>query len=258
MVAVALKAEERDLLGKKVKKLRREGLLPAHVYGKNLKTEHVSVSLPEFLKVFASTGETGLIDLKIGAEKVRPVLVRGVQIDPVGQTPLHIDFYQVNLKEKVTVPVPIILEGEEPELVHSGEAVVIQPLNQVEVEALPTEIPEHIVVSIEPLKAIGDAIYIASLQVPKGVTLLADPEAVVVKLDTAVTEEMQRLLEEQQAEVAAAAETAAAEGAAEGEGQPGGAEAEVAGAEEAVSSRGGEGGEDQVSNEGESTQEKPQ
>lgn len=215
MQRIPLKAQEREVLGKKVRFLRREGLIPAHVFGNKVETEHVSVKLQEFLKVFKTAGETGLVDLKIGDTKIRPVLVRDVAVDPVRGNPLHIDFYQVNLSEKVTVPVPVVLIGEEPEVVHTGEAVVIQPISEVEVEALPAELPEKIEVDITSLKAIDDAILVSQLRVPEGVAILADPEAVVVKLDNAVTEEMQKLMEEQAAEQAAAAEAAAPEEGAE-------------------------------------------
>ncbi len=214
MDRIALKAEEREILGKKVKNLRSQGLIPAHVFGKNLATEHVSVKALDFKRVYDEAGETGLIDLKIGAEKVRPVLIRGVQLDPVRDNLLHIDFYQVNLLEKVRVSVPIEIFGEEAEAVHTGEAVVIQPISEIEVEALPADLPEKITVDITSLKAIDDAILVSSLNIPEGVTVLADPEAVVVKLDSAVTEEMKKLLEEQAAEAQAAA---AAQVPAEGE-----------------------------------------
>lgn len=214
MQAIPLKAQEREILGKKVKTLRRDGIIPGHVFGKKTETEHVSVNLAEFLKVFHQAGETGLVDLKIG-EKIRPVLIRDVQLDPVKGSPLHIDFYQVNLSEQVTVPVPVVLIGEEPEVVHTGEAVVIQPMGEVEVEALPAELPEKIEVDISGLKAIDDAILVSQLLVPEGVTILADAESVVVKLDNAVTEEMQKLMEEQAAEAAAAAEAVAPEEGAE-------------------------------------------
>jgi large subunit ribosomal protein L25 len=218
MQAIPLKATEREVLGKKVKNLRKSGLIPAHVYGNKVETEHVSVSLLDFNKTYSQAGETGLIDLKIGEEKNRPVLIRGVQKHVVTDQILHIDFYQVNLKEKVAVPVPIILEGDEPELVHTGEAVVIQPISEVEVEALPTELPESIIVNISSLKAIDDAITVAQLSVPDGVTILADPEGVVVKLDNAITDEMKALMEEQAAEQAAnQAEVAEGEAPAEGE-----------------------------------------
>lgn len=215
MNRISLQAEERKILGKKVKKLRQKGVIPGHVFGKKIETEHVSVKAIDFIKVYKEAGETGLVDLKIGEEKVKPVLIRQVQVDPVRGEMLNIDFYQVNLSEKTRVNVPIILIGEEPEIIHTGEAVVIQPMMEIEVEALPTDLPENIEVDITPLKAIDDAITVADLPVPQGVTILAEPESVVVKLDNAITEEMQKLLEEQAAEQAAATEAAATEVGAE-------------------------------------------
>jgi len=221
MQKISLKAQKREILGKKVKRLRSDGIIPGHVFGKNVETEHISVKLPDFKKTYSQAGETGLIDLKIGEEKIRPVLIRDVQLDPLSELPLNIDFYQVNLAEKVTVSVPIILTGKEPELVHMGEAVVIQPVSEVEVEALPAELPEEIEVDISLLKQINDALLVSDLKIPEGVIILAEPEAVVVKLDTAVTEEMKQLLEEQAAEAQQPAEEAVpaetAEGKPEGE-----------------------------------------
>lgn len=212
MDRIALKAEERTLLGKKVKKLRRDGFIPGHVFGKKVETEHVSVPLKEFLSVFKTAGETGLIDLKIGAEKVRPVLIRELQYDPRTGQLLHIDFYQVNLSEKVAVPVPVVLIGEEPESVHMGETVVFQNLSEVSVEALPTDLIENIEVDISTLKQVDDAITVGELNIDRDkLTVLAEPEEVVVKLAPAVTEEMKQLLAEQEAEAQAAIETQAEE-----------------------------------------------
>ncbi len=236
MDRLSLKAQERTVLGKKVKALRREGLVPAHVFGNKVETEHVAVKAADFNKAYQQAGESGLIDLRIGEEKVRPVLIRDVQIEPFKGELLHIDFYQVNLKEKVTVTVPVVLNGEEAEIVHSGEAVVIQPVNEIEVEALPTELPESIEVDITPLKAIGDSIFVSQLVVPEGVAILAEPEAVIAKLDSAVTEEMKALMEEQAAEAAEAA-AATAEGT-EGEAPAEGEAAE--GAEGETTTEGGE------------------
>lgn len=216
-----LQAKERNILGKKVKKLRRDGLIPGHVFGKNIKTEHVSVPYENFIKIFHQAGETGLIDLKIGEEEIRPVLIRDIQKGSVKGDLLHIDFYQVNLKEKVRVPVPIVRVGEEPESIHLGEAVILQPISEVEVEALPTDLVEKIEVDITPLKNIDDIITIEQLKYDREkLTINADPDEVVVKLAPAVTEEMQQLLEEQEAEAAAAAEVEGivpAEGEVEGE-----------------------------------------
>lgn len=243
-----LKADERDILGKKVKTLRRVGKLPAHVFGKGLDSEHLSVDLKEFLKVYNAAGATGLIDLKIGTEKVKPVMVRGVQYNPVSGSPVHIDFYQVNLSQKVKVPVPIELIGEEPEGVHLGESIVLQTLNEIEVEALPTDLIEKIEVDISTLKNIDDAITVGQLNYDRLKLIVGvDPEEIVVKLAPAVTVEMEQLLEEQAAETAAAAEEATVEEGAEGVSAEGEGTTPVEG--EAV--EGVEGAEGVVSTEGE-------
>ncbi len=222
-----LQADERIILGKKVKRLRRDGKLPAHVFGKGIETEHVSLDTKAFLSTFASAGETGLIDLNIGKE-VKPVMIRGVQYDPVTELPLHVDFYQVNLKEKVTVPVPLVLIGEDPEKVHLGEAIVLQTLNEVQVEALPTDLIEKIEIDITALKEIDDAISVGDLVYDREKLILQEgPEEIVVKLAPAVTAEMEALLEEQAAE--AAAVTEGADGTVSAEGEVGEAPAESEG-----------------------------
>lgn len=216
MDRLSLKATERDIIGKKVKRLRADGLLPAHVYGKGLETEHVSVDTKVFLQTFKQAGETTLIDLKIGDETVKPVLVRGVQHNAVTGHPIHVDFYQVNLNVAVKVPVPLELVGDEPEKVKLGEAIVLQTLNELEVEALPTDLIEKIEVNISSLVEIDDAITVGQLTFDREkLTISADPEEVVVKLAPAVSAEMEALLEEQAAETAEAAEEAAAEEGAE-------------------------------------------
>lgn len=247
MDRLSLNAEERKVLGKKVKHLRKAGQLPAHVYGKGVETESVSVDGKTFLKTFKEAGETGLIDLKIGTEKIRPVLVRGVQYNPVSGDLIHIDFFQVNLSEKIKAPIPLVLIGEEPESVHLGETIVLQTLNEVEVEALPADLIEKIEVDITVLKNIDDAITVGQLNYDRSkLTIATQEEEVVVKLAPAVTAEMQQQLEEQAAETAAAAaeteegaeNAEAAEGgeAAEGETTEGAeapAEGETEGKEEA-------------------------
>lgn len=221
-----LNADERTLLGKKVKKLRKSGKLPGHVFGKGLETESVTVDGREFLKIFHLVGETGLIDLKIGKEKIRPVLIREVQYDPVSGDSIHIDFFQVNLTQKVKVPVPLVLIGEQPEAVKLGEAIVLQTVNEVEVEALPADFVEKIEVDISSLKAIDDAVTVGQLNYDKTkLTISIAEDEIVVKLAPAVSAEMEKLLEEQAAETAVAAaettgEPASAEATAGEEGAP--------------------------------------
>ena len=212
MDRLSLHAEERKVLGKKVKNLRKDGKLPGHVFGKGLDSEHVAVDTKEFLHIFHQAGETGLIDLKIGKGKVRPVMIREVQYNAVSGNPIHIDFYQVNLTKKVKVAVPLTLIGEQPESVKLGETIVLQTLNEVEVEALPTDLVEKIEVDITPLKVLDDVITVAQLSFDREkLSVQVEPETVVVKLAPAVSAETEALLAEQAAEqAAAAAETAEA------------------------------------------------
>lgn len=221
MDRLSLHADERIILGKKVESLRRDGKLPAHVFGKGVEGENVLVSQKDFLKVFHQAGETGLIDLKIGTEKVRPVLIREVQYNPVSNQAIHIDFFQVNLTQKVKVSVPLELIGEQPESVKMGETIVLQTINELEVEALPTDLIEKIEVDITTLKAIDDAITVGQLNYDRSkLTVSAPDEEIIVKLAPALTAEMEKLLEEQAAEAAAAtAEEVPAEGGVPAEGE---------------------------------------
>ena len=175
-------------MGHKAKKLRREGILPANLFGKKIKSQSLQVNLKEFLKVFEKTGETGLIDLVIDDKETRPVLVGNVQIEPVSDQPLHVDFHQVNLEEKVTVAVPIHLVGEAPAVVRD-EGVLVQPLAEVEVEALPTDLPDHLEADISSLDKIDAAVRVADLKVPKGVVVKTVQEEVVAIINPKAKEE---------------------------------------------------------------------
>lgn len=196
-----LTAQKRELTGHKVRKLRREGILPANLFGKGIKSQSLQVNLKEFLKVFEKTGETGLIDLIIDGKETRPVLVGNVQIEPVSDQPLHVDFHQVNLEEKVTVAVPIHLVGEAPAVVQD-EGVLVQPLAEIEVEALPTDLPDHLEADISSLDKIDAAVRVADLKVPKGVAVKTAQEEVVAIINPKAKEE----------EVAPAAQEVVAEG----------------------------------------------
>lgn len=221
MKKLKLVVEKRKVFGKKVKKLRKEGIFPANIYGKDVKSLAVQLPYKEFENVFKEARETGLVDLQIDSQ-VRPVLIHNVQLDYLTQTPVHADFYQVNLKEKVKTMVPLVLTGEA-KAVSDKIGIVLQPLSEVEIEALPTDLPENIEVNVEHLAQIDEQITVDSLKVPAGVTILTDKEQVVVKIGELISKEAQ----EQAAAEAAAAEAAKAEavpapieGAAPTEGAP--------------------------------------
>ncbi len=213
MKKYTLKATKREDVGRKVKKLRLEGKLPATVYGKKLTSENLIVSTVEFTKVFSTAGETGLIELEIDG-KVKPVLIHHVQKDPVKEALLHVEFHQVDLKEKVHASVPLVLVGESP-VVAQKAGVVLNLLSDVEVEALPTDLPEKIEVDVTILNEVGQELKVSDLRFPQGVTVVTEGTVGVVKVGALVS----KAAEEQAAQEAAAASTATEEaGAAVAEG----------------------------------------
>jgi large subunit ribosomal protein L25 len=196
-----LSAEKRKVLGKKVKKLRREGITPGNVYGKNIKSQAIQLDTKEFLSVYTEVGETGLVDLTL-TDQVIPVLIQNVNKN-FRNLVLHADFYQVNLKEKVKASVPLIIVGE-PKAVSEKIGLLMNILSAVEVEALPEELPDNIEVNVEQLANIDEQITVGQLKAPTGVEILTDKEQIVSKIGELVTKE---------AAEEAAAEAAAAEAA---------------------------------------------
>lgn len=215
-----LKVEPRKILGQKVKKLRKGGILPANIYGHHIPSIPVQVEFKDFEKVYKETGETGLVELLLsGEEKARPVLIHNVQIHPVTSLALHADFYQVDLKEKVTAMVPLVLVGVAP-AVETKIGVILQTLKEIEVEALPGDLPENIEVDISSLKEINQEIKIPDLKIDPKVTILTDLNLVVCKIGSLITKEMEEeILKEEKAaaEAAAAAEAERVEEAPPGE-----------------------------------------
>jgi len=216
-----LKSETRTVLGKKVKKLRREGWVPANVYGKGLESKAIQVKLTDFNAVYKEAGETGLIDLTVGAD-TKPVLIKNLQQAFPLHIPLHVDFYQVNLKEKVKTMVPIVLTGEAA-AVTEKLGLLLQTLSEVEIEALPEELPENIEISVEKLAAVDEQLSVEDLKAPAGVTILTAGDQVIAKIGELVVEEPEPETPAE-GEEGAVAEGAEGEAAAEGEAKEAGSE----------------------------------
>lgn len=185
--AYELVAKNRQVFGRKVKRLRKEGVLPGNIYGRDIKSVAVQVALGDFEKVFAEVGETGLVGLKVDGD-LYPVLIHNVQYNPVTDQPLHADFLKVNLAEKITASVPVEIAGVSP-AVASEEGVLVQQMHEVEVEALPTELPEKIVVDISGLTEVDAAIKVLDLKVPGDVEIRDDPQRIVVNVAPPAKEE---------------------------------------------------------------------
>jgi len=188
MSKLSISVEPRKVLGKKVKKIRSEGLLPANIFGKALKSKAIQLNEKDFRSVFKLAGETGVVEVKLGAE-VYPVLVHNVQRNPVTDKIIHVDFHKVNLKEKITAHVPIKLEGEAP-AEKSGIGLILQTINEIEVESLPSDIPHEIIVDISNLTEVGQTIHVKDLKINRDkVEVKNEPEEVVVSVQTAEMKE---------------------------------------------------------------------
>ncbi|MBI3981152.1 50S ribosomal protein L25 [Candidatus Microgenomates bacterium] len=201
-----LSVKKRTVLGKKVKKLRKQGIVPATLYGKKVKSLSLELDLKTFRQVYSKTGETGLIELLVEGEKEeRPVLIHNLQLDPLTEQILHTDFYQVDLKEKVTSTVPVVAKGESP-AVTERRGVLLQPLSEVEVEALPQDLPDHLEANIEGLTEVDQAVLVKDLIFDKNkVTILTKQEELVFKIGSLVTKEAEEELKAEEAKAAAEA-----------------------------------------------------
>ncbi|HEV1996990.1 MAG TPA: 50S ribosomal protein L25 [Candidatus Dormibacteraeota bacterium] len=177
-----LSIQPRTELRKRSRLVRRAGSIPAVIYGHRVDPVSVSVPRREFERQFHRSGKTQLMDLHLeGEAKPRKVLVRIVTYNPRGGNPLHIDFYQVNLKEKINADVPIVVVGESPAVLRrDGE--LAQNLHSLRVHCLPADIPEHIEVDVSRLENVDDSIRISELVIPDEVEVVSDPDDVVIKV----------------------------------------------------------------------------
>jgi len=207
-----LNAIKRETTGKASRRLRHEGKLPAVVYGQRAASASIELNTREFERVFARSGKTQLIDLVIDSGRPHKVLIKEVQLSPRRNTVLHVDFHQVSLRERLQVDVTVVVTGEA-EPVRAGEADVLQVLHTVRVECMPTRIPEMIEVDVSDLPEVDAAVRLSDLHVPEGVTVIGDPDDVVVKLAARRVIEVE---EEEAAAEAAEEEAAPAAEAAEG------------------------------------------
>jgi len=211
MEKIELEVANRVTLGKKVRFLRRQGVTPVHLYGHDNRSEALQCPTGQLKQVLTQAGHTRIISLKLDSEKKpRNVVVREVQREALTGKLLHVDFYQVKMEEKVKIEVPIVLGGEAPAL-RMKDNVMGQELDAITVECLPAHIPPSIEVDVSSLAEVDQAIRVKDISVDKEVTVLNDPEAVVVKIGLlhiakAEEEEVPAVAEIEEAEVEAAAE----------------------------------------------------
>lgn len=195
-----LSAKKRDLSAN-INSLRKEGFIPAELYGHGFENEHLIIPVKEFTKVFKESGESMVITIEVeGDKEPYNVLIHEVVNSPLSGEFEHIDFYRLHMDEKTTAHVEIIFIGESP-AVKEKRGLLIKGFHEVEVEALPADLPHEIEVDVSGLNEVGDAIHVADLKISPKVKILTEPETVIVSITELVKEEVAAPVETETAEV---------------------------------------------------------
>jgi large subunit ribosomal protein L25 len=185
MKEIELVLNKREILGKKVKYLRRQGMTPVHLFGPNTKSLALQGNTEIIEKVLKEEGKVALISLKVDKEKrAKHVLIREIQRNPLTRQLLHIDFYQVKMTEKVKMEVPVALVGKAPGAEISGN-MLEHELSTLSVESLPSNLPTSIEIDVSSLTHGGQAIRVKDIDPGEGVSILTQPEQVIVKIAVA-------------------------------------------------------------------------
>lgn len=202
MAKTIFKVKTRDLLGKKVKQLRRELTVPGNVYGAKLGSQTIKFKLADFEQLYDAVGETSVIYLQLtnqdDEKKEYPVLIDEVQLGPVSGQPLHISFKEVDLSKKIEAEIPLEVIGE----FDISEAVMVQTRTSIEVGALPTDLPEKFVVDVSILEEIGQMITLADLDFDRDKVNLLEVETDEDLEKPVVLVQEQREEEEEEVEAA--------------------------------------------------------
>lgn len=177
---IALKLTERKELGKQVKALRRSGVVPANIYERGKESQTVSANFIEATKVYHAAGKHHPVELTVDGKK-HLAMIKDVDIDPVKNVVRHINFHAVNKNDTVEAEIPVKIDGEIP--AERSSYMVLQTLDTVEVEALPANLPNELLVDGALLVEIGDKVSVSDIKLPKDVVLKTDPETTIAVVD---------------------------------------------------------------------------
>lgn len=183
------------MFGKKLKLARKEGKLPAVLYGRGKKTTPLFVDLKEFKKIWKEAGETTIIKIKN-----EDAIIQDVAIDPVKNEPIHADFYVVEMNKPITAEVPLVFKGVSPAEKELG-GILVKVMHKVEVEALPRNLPHDLKVDISKLTALGDQLTIKDIDAPADVKILAKKDEVVALIETPKEEVEEKIISIEEVEV---------------------------------------------------------
>jgi large subunit ribosomal protein L25 len=194
MEKVVIQAEKRNVVGKQVRALRREGKLPAVIYGHHVDPVSIVLDAHDASKTLAKASSSTLVTIELEGKQY-PTLVRERQLDFIRNSLIHVDFLAVSMTEKLTASVGVHIEGEAPAVKEFG-AILVTNLTELEVECLATDLPERFVVDVSGLAEIGDGVYVKDLAVPANVEILTDPDEMIVVATAMAAEEVEEEAEE--------------------------------------------------------------
>ena len=202
MEKVVIQAEKRAVVGKQVRALRRDGKLPAVIYGYGIDPLSIVLDAHSASRILAKASSSTLVTIEL-AGKQYPTLVREKQLDFIRNILIHVDFLAVSMTEKITASVGIQLEGVAP-AVKDFNAILVNGLTELEVECLPPDLPQRFIVDISGLAEIGDGVYVKDIPAPPKVKILSDPEEMIVVATAMAAEEVEEVVaveEEEEPEV---------------------------------------------------------
>ena len=212
MEKLELDARPRDVVGRRVTQLRRHGEVPAVLYGHQQASVPVSIDAKALERIWHRAGRSHLVDLRLDGGRARKVLIREYQHNPRSAAPVHVDFFAVNLREKIAVDIPVVVTGRSPAVEEMKIGQLQQPLTTLRIECLPDKLPAQLTVDVSELTEIDQSITIGQVALPDGVTLAhahgaeVDENQVVVKVaPLRVREEIEEAAAAPEAEAEAAA-----------------------------------------------------
>ncbi|MBI4691990.1 MAG: 50S ribosomal protein L25 [Candidatus Terrybacteria bacterium] len=182
-MTLQLQAEKRDVFGKKLKMARREGKLSAILYGKKMEPTPLFVDLKEFNKIWKKAGESTIIKLESEGKKIADVLIYDVAVDSLKREPVHADFYAMEMDKPITAKVPLVFEGIAPAVKELG-SILVKVIHEVEVEALPKNLPHELKIDLARLATLDDKILIKDIVLPPGVKILSKKDEIVALAET--------------------------------------------------------------------------
>ncbi len=218
MEKIHLKTETRDLNSRNSKPLTRQGQIPGELYGRNVENIHLSLNQIDFEKALRKAGESTIIELQL-PDGVRNVLIQEVQRHYLNGQPIHVDFLEVSMTEKLTATVQIEFVGE-PDAVKVLGGTLVKTMSEVEVECFPADLPHNFEVDVTALKTFDDVLEVKDIPHTDKVTILTDAEEVIAKVQPPrdmEAEEAASQVDEAAAVAAAVGPEPTAEGEAEGE-----------------------------------------